>query len=186
MTTRSWIAAGIGALCVLTAVVAASAVEKSTRNADIFSDTFTYDWKKNVFEFIGNCRVEVKGPDRATMTAPRMTGKLGQKGAQLAQITAPGPVHFEVTTKKDADGLQRRIVAACAGQAVFEGETSTITLTGGAEAQMTTIPATPDIEPAKFTGDKLIINLKTFTVQGERVHFEVELPPETAEEKKAP
>ena len=164
----------------MVALVWAQAV-KRTSQADITSQKFTYDWKSSEFIFTGNCRVEIKGPDKATMTAPRVVGKITTKGQQVNKLTASGPVTFDFTTARDADGVQRRIVASCSGQAIYDGVANTVTLTGGAEAQMTALPAAEGQEPTKFSGTKLIVNFKSYTVEGEGVHFEVEIPEPSTE-----
>jgi len=175
-------------LCLLLAMaaVAADRVQKSAQSADVFSDKFIYKWDKNLFEFTGNCRVEIKGPDSATMVAPKMTGKLAGNSNQITEITAIGPVKFDILTKKDEQGVQRMIKAGCAGEAVYTGGTKVVTLGGGAEAVMTTIPQDPDMQPAMFTGNKLVINLTDFTITGDNVHIEMQVPAEALEGKKAP
>ena len=165
--------------------LAAAAAEKKTDKADIWSDKFIYHWDTNLWEFIGNCRVEIKGPDKATMKAPKLRGKLTKRGTQLEQITASGPVQFDVLTRKDAEGVQRKIVASCDRDAVYDAGARTVTLTGGAVAEMTTIPQQGDAGPTRFTADRLIINLKTLQVEGDNVHIEAEIPVES-EESAAP
>lgn len=161
----------------------ALAETRRTDKADISADKLVYNFAKNTWEFIGNVTVDVKGPDRATLTAPRMTGKLGKSGSQLDEVTAYGPVHFEITVKTDTDRVQRHITATCTGQAVYTGAASTITLIGGAEGQMVTLPAQPDSSPATFKGDKITINLAESTVEMENgtvsTEFQVQSPAPT-------
>lgn len=163
-------------VAVVIAAAVATAAEKKTDQADIRADKMVYRWDTNTWEFTGNVRVEIKGPDKALLTAPKMTGKLAQKATQITEIKAVGPVRFEVTTQKDADGIQRRIVATGTGDAVYTGTTRVIALTGGAQAEMTTLPPEPDVQPTRFQAEQLTINLKSFTVEGENVHIEAEVP----------
>jgi lipopolysaccharide export system protein LptA len=152
----------------LIAGTVAFAETRRTDKADISADKLIYNFAKNTWDFIGNVTVDVKGPDKATMTAPRMSGKLGKTGSQLNEVTALGPVRFEITLKPDADGVQRRITATCTGQAVYTGAASTITLIGGAEGQMVSLPLQPDAVPATFKGEKVTINLADSTVEMEK------------------
>jgi lipopolysaccharide export system protein LptA len=151
-------------------------VAKKAQQADITSDKFTYDWGRNQFVFTGNCRVDIKGPDKATLHAPRMVGKVGAKSSQIAEITASGPVSFDIVTQKDAEGSQRHIVATCSGNATYNGATRLVTLNGGAQATMTSLPVDPDVQPTRFTGDKLVVDFGANQITGENVHFEVEVP----------
>lgn len=174
------IALPLVALCM---VALAAAVEKQTSEANITADKFKANVSTGVWEFTGNCRVEIKGPDKGFMTAPRVLGTFDRAGSQVTEIKAFGPVNFDMTTRKDAEGVQRRIVARCTDQAVYAGAARTITLTGNPEAAVSTIPSPPDAKPATFTGRKLIITLKDeITIEGEGVKFDVEFPPETQQE----
>jgi lipopolysaccharide export system protein LptA len=165
------------ALCLIAGTVALAETRR-TDKADISADKMVYNFAKNTWEFTGNVAVDIKGPDKATLTAPRMTGKLGKSGSQLNEVTAFGPVRFEITLKPDADGVQRRITATCTGQAIYTGAASTIVLIGGAEGQMVTLPIKPDENPATFKGDKVTINLVDSTIEMEKgtVSAEFEAP----------
>lgn len=159
----------------LTVMVAAQ-VTKKAQQADIRADKFVYHLQKKEFVFTGNCRVDVKGPDKATLRAPRMVGTMGAGTSQISQITAEGPVTIEITTAKASDGTQQHIMASCKGTATYSGATRVVTLAGGAEAVMTTLPEQPDQQPTRFTGDKLVVNFGSSEITGENVHFEVEVP----------
>lgn len=161
--------------CLLLAAVAVMAAqEMKTQQAVVTADVMKYNWKANTWYFNGNCRVDVAGPDKAMLTAPKMTGKVGKGGTQLNEIVASGPVSFDVTVRADESGVQRRIVASCKGQAVFTGVAKTITLTGGAQGQMTSIPAEPETGPAVFSGETVTINLADFTVEVSKGRIEAE------------
>jgi lipopolysaccharide export system protein LptA len=146
----------------------ALAETRRTDKADINADKLVYNFANNTWEFTGNVTVDVKGPDKATMSAPRMSGKLGKSGSQLNEVVAYGPVQFAITLQPDADGVQRRITATCTGQALYTGAASTIVLVGGAEGQMVTLPQQPDASPATFKGDKITINLADSTIEMEK------------------
>lgn len=159
----------------LTAMVAAQ-VTKKAQQADIRAEKFVYLWQKKEFVFTGNCRVDIKGPDKATLRAPRMVGTMGASTSTISQITADGPVTIDITTAKASDGTQQHIMASCKGAATYSGATRVVTLTGSAEAVMTPLPEQPDTQPTRFTGDKLVVNFGTSEVTGENVHFEIEVP----------
>ena len=148
----------------------------NVQSADITSDKCVYKWKDRTFEFTGNVRVEVLGPDHAVMTAPKMVGKAAGNN-QITELTATGPVKFDITTAKDDQGVQRIISAASAGGAVYHGGSKLITMIGGAEAVMTTNPADPDVEPAKFTATTLNISLQDFAMSGEGFHAVMQFVP---------
>lgn len=175
------IALPLVALCM---AAPAAGVEKQTSEANITADKFKANVSTGVWEFTGNCRVEIKGPDAGFMTSPRVVGQFDRAGSQVTEIKAFGPVNFDVTTRKDAEGVQRRIVARCTEQAVYAGAARTITLTGNPEATMSTIPSPPEAKPATFTGRKLIITLADeITFEGEGITLVTEFLPETTQEE---
>ncbi|NSW57640.1 MAG: hypothetical protein HPY44_16640 [Armatimonadetes bacterium] len=160
----------------------ALAAEKQTQQATITANRkATYNWKTGEIEFSGGCRVEIKGEDKSVMTSERISGKFSADGNRIERITASGPVHFDITEAKDTEGRQRIITADCKGDAQFLGDSRIVKLTGGAEAVMSTIPQPPNSQPAKLTGQTIIIDMNTFdvTVEGP-VHMEVEIPPTTS------
>jgi lipopolysaccharide export system protein LptA len=176
MKTRRLMALGLGLVLLSLCVAVAAQVVKKAQQADITSEKFTYDWAKNQFVFSGNCRVDIKGPDKATLNAPRMVGKVASKSSQISEIAASGPVSFDIVTARDSEGNQRHIVATCSGSAVYNGATRLVTLNGGAQATMTTLPLDPSVQPTRFTGDKLVVDFGANEITGENVHFEVEVP----------
>jgi lipopolysaccharide export system protein LptA len=176
MKMRRLMALGLGLVLLSLCVAVAAQVVKKAQQADITADKFVYDMGRNEFVFSGNCRVDIKGPNKATLNAPRMVGKVGAKSSQISEITASGPVSFDIVTQKDAEGGQRHIVASCSGSAVYNGATRLVTLNGGAQATMTSLPAGPDAQPTRFTGDKLVVDFGANQITGENVHFEVEVP----------
>ena len=185
MKTRVMVVMGL--VCVgLSAAggVYAQGGKPTVQSADITSDKWTYNWKTKTFTFTGNCRVEVKGPDHAVMTAPNMTGKASGSGNQITEIVASGPVQFDITTAKDEKGVQQIINAACAGQAVYRGGDKKVTLAGGAEAVMATNPADPNVEPARMTATTLTISLVDFEIGGDGLHIDMQFAPQDV--KKGP
>ena len=183
MMQRRRLAVAICLALAVGAVAIATAVEKETQEAKITAEKLKANWGTGVWEFTGNCRAEIKGPDKGIMTAPKMTGKFDKSASRVSKITAAGPVSFDITTRKDAEGVQRKIIAKCTGEAVYEGATRTVTLTGKPEVVMTTIPSEPGVRPATFTGSKLIINLKALTIEGDDVDFNFEFPAATTEKE---
>ena len=186
MMTRALVVAGLACMLLAAAMVTADAQsgKPSVQQATITANKWVYNWKNKTFEFTGNVRVEVKGPDHAVMNSPKMTGKTKGGGNQIYEISAVGPVKFDITTAKDEEGVQRMIRAACAGGAVYRGGDKVVTLSGGAEAVMTTIPEDPSIQPGKMTASTLTINLDTFEIGGDDFKGEMQFMPK--EEKKGP
>jgi len=180
---RTWTTPLLVLALFATTCVAFGAVEKKTQNVTIKAQKMVYNWKSDTLEFWGKCQAEVSGPDKAVMSAEKITGKFRDGGNKVGQIIAAGPVHFDITTSPDTDGLRRHITADCKGQAIYEGVKRTMTLTGGAEAFLTTVPTTARDKPATFAGETVVIDLKTFEISVEGgVHFEIEIPAEAPEE----
>ena len=170
--------AGLVVVMLLSVAIQAVAVERQTAQANIKADRFKANIGTGEWEFSGNCRVEIKGPDNAVMTAPRVTGRFDRSGSQVVEIRATGPVDFDVTTRRDSEGVQRRIVAKATTSAVYSAAARTITLSGSPQAAVSTIPSPPDVRPATFSGRTLVVRLDDeVTIEGEGVVFDVELPP---------
>ena len=182
MRAKLMIVTGLVAVAMAAGIVGvyAQGAKPKVQSADITSEKWSYNWKTKTFTFTGNCRVEVRGPDHAVMTAPKMTGKAAGAASQITEIVATGPVKFDITTAKDEKGVQQIINAACAGQAVYRGGDKVVTLAGGAEAVMATNPADPDVEPAKMTATALTISLDDFEIGGDNLHINMQFAPEEA------
>ncbi len=173
---RRQIAAALTALCVslvLLGTVAAQQV-KRTRTAEVTAQTLVYDWNTNDFELTGNCRLVIGGGYDAQMSAPHMTVKLNDAGDRIMRLVAQGVVKFNIVTKPDAKGTRRKIVASAQKQAVYSEVEQTVELTGGAEADLTTLGA--DGQAAHFTGEKITANLQTSTLVVDDANLKLQTP----------
>jgi len=179
LNRRTRVFAAVAAIVGLSACAVGLAQQvKKTRSAEIRAATMTYDWGVNTFEFAGDCHLQISGAYEATMTGPKMVARLNKKGDRVEHLTAAGPVHFEVVTQKDANGVRRKIVASSQGEATYEEATQTVALQGGAIADVTTLPATPDAESAHFEGDRIVADLKANTMKVDKPHMTVTTTPE--------
>jgi len=162
----------VAALVSLLLVVAAVAQQvKKAQNAVITAQTMDYDWVNNTLDFTGNAKVVLTGPYDATMTAPSLAVKLSPQADRVLSFVGAGPVNFTLTTKPDANGLRRRIVATAKEQATYTDDTQIIKLIGGATADLLPVATTADNAPAgeglakaqavHFTGQTITANLKT-------------------------
>ncbi len=157
---------------------AARAAEQKLRDANLSADKLKFNYSKKTIEMTGNCRVSIKNADQAMMLAPRITASLDRKTSQLQGVTATGPVMFVITPKKDADGVTRKIDAQAKGAASYDSAKRLVTLSGGATATIITLPEEPGLEPTRFTGKSLTLNLDTFDIEGEEVEIQAQLPAE--------
>jgi len=178
MRRHAWLFAAVALACLVLTMAAFSASEKKTQNANIScEENFTYNWKTGLIVFRGDCRLEVKGPEKAILTTQRLSAKFGQGNNRVDSVTAQGPVHFDVTTEPDAEGVRRHITADCRGEATFDGKARVVKLTGGAEAVMMPVPAPPGTQPAKLSGPVIEINLATSEMNIEGSFYgEFEIP----------
>lgn len=160
------------ALVLLTTVAYCQQV-KRTRTATLTAKTMEYDWDSNVFDFAGSCKVTIANGVNALITAPTMTVKLSPKSDSVARLVAKGPVHFEVITQPDAKGLKRKIVASAQEQACYVEDTQTVTLTGGAQADLIPLDAKDQIEAVHFTGQTITANLKTSRLSVDQANLTV-------------
>lgn len=169
------------ALCVVGVcglLATASAAEQKLRDASLSADKLKFNYSKKTIEMTGNCRVSIKNADQAMMLAPRITASLAPKTNQLQGVTASGPVKFVITPKKDADGVTHKIDAQARGAATYDSAKRLVTLSGGATATIVTLPEEPGIEPTRFTGKTLTLNLDSFDIEGEEVEIQAQLPAE--------
>lgn len=169
------------ALCIVGvcgALAAAPADEQKLRDANLSADKLKFNYSKKTIEMTGNCRVSIKNADQAMMLAPKITAVLAPKTNQLQAVTAAGPVMFVITTKKDADGISRKIDAQAKGAATYDSARRLVTLSGGATATIVSLPEEPGLEPTRFAGKILTFNLDTFDIEGEEVEIQTQLPPE--------
>ncbi len=154
------------------------AAEQKLRDANLSADKLKFNYSKKTIEMTGNCRVSIKNSDQAMMLAPKITANLDRKTSQLQGVTATGPVMFVITPKKDADGVTHKIDAQAKGAATYDSARRLVTLSGGATATIITLPEEPGVEPTRFTGKSLTLNLDTFDIEGEEVEIQAQLPAE--------
>ena len=112
MTRWKWLVAGTAlglALLVLAMASAQEVRQQIDEYAEITSDKVTMNWVKKTWAFTGNVKVTVTGPDKAEMTAPKMTGEVEGKTNTISKIVAPGPVRFDITTRPDEAGARQKI-----------------------------------------------------------------------------
>lgn len=150
--------AGLG---LLAATVAFSQQVKRTRTAEIKADLLEFDWNANVFEFSGNCKLTIGAGYNATMTAPRMTTEIATAPPTVKSLVAQGPVNFVIVTAPDSQGRKRKIVASAQQKATYAEDTQTVKLVGQAQADMTPLEASDEVEAVHFTGETITANLKT-------------------------
>ncbi len=152
------------------------AAQTQTSAAEVNGDNMTFHWEQNLFEFSGNCQLTISGPYQATMTAPRMEFKLGPKADCIEQLQAVGLTHFKVITKPDAEGRRRQIVATAQEGANYVESTQTVTLSGGAEADILTLPISASTTQAHFSGKTITADLKTSKIDVIDAHLRVITP----------
>lgn len=174
-------------LLVCLGVLLAGAVSRAqtaakTQSADIEGATGTFNWVTGEFTLTGAVKVQIQGANQATMTAPKMTGKITQSGTKLMSLAAYGPVQVEIITRPDPQGNRGRINATATEKAVYSEATQKIVLYGGAVADYVSLPEGPDSRRAHFTGEEIEADLNTdlLTVTKARVTVQAPLkPPET-------
>lgn len=130
-----------------------------TNSAEVKAKDLVYNWDTNEMKFSGNCTLTIFAGYDASMTAPTMQVKLSETNDRILRLVADGVVHFNVLTKPGEDGVRRKIVASAQQQAIYNEDTQTVVLSGGAVADITTVGS--DRQAAHFTGQTLTANLKT-------------------------
>jgi lipopolysaccharide export system protein LptA len=165
----------LAGLCVVPACCLAQASVKS-QSADIKGQAITFNWVTGEFTLTGDVKVQIQGPNQATLTAPKMTGKITQAGTKLMSLTAYGPVRVEIITRPDPQGNRGRIDATATDKAVYSEAAQKIMLYGGAVADYVSLPEGPDSRRAHFTGDEIEADLNTDTLQVTNTHITVQSP----------
>ncbi len=149
---------------------------KQTQTADITSQTMSFNWNTNTFEFTGNAKVIMAGLYDATVTGPKMVVQLTSKGDRVKQLVTHGPVRFELVSKPDANGVRRRVIATAKDRAEYSEITQKIVLRGNAEATIVTLPETPESQRAHFTGDVMEADLGTGLLTFTQARMQVTSP----------
>ncbi len=169
------IVAGVSALG-----VAMAQQVKRTETGAVTADLIEYDFANNDFKATGNVIVNIDGTHQGKMFAPALSMDLNQDLDRIVSLVATGPVKFEVLTAPDTNGLRRKIVASCGKRATYDANTQTIVMTGGAKADVSTLPA-GNAEAAHFTGDSITVNLLTSTLSVKQAEITVTTEVETGE-----
>jgi len=147
-----------------------------SQTAEIQGDTGIFNWVTGEFSLTGNVKVQIRGANEASMTAPKMTGKITQSGTKLMSLTAYGPVRMEIITRPDEQGNPGRITATANDKAVYAENTQKIVLHGGAVADYLSLPEGPQSRRAHFTGDEIEADLRTDTLAVTKAHITVQSP----------
>lgn len=145
-----------------------------TKSAEVKAKDLIYNWDTNELKFSGNCSLTILAGYDATMTAPSMQVKLSESNDRILRLVANGVVNFNVLTKAGEDGARRKIVASAQQQAIYNEDTQTVVLTGGAMADVTTVGS--DRQAAHFTGQTLTANLKTSQLIVNDANLKVQTP----------
>lgn len=143
--------------------VAVAQQVKNTETGTISADLIEYDFANNDCEATGNVIVTIDGKHQAKLFAPAIFVDLNQDLNRILSLVAKGPIRFEALTAPDDNGLRRKIVASCGTRASYDAVTQTINMTGGAEADVSTLP-TSNVEAAHFTGESITVNLRASTL----------------------
>jgi len=157
----------------LAVTVALAQATKRTQTAVITADDLVYDWETDIFEFTGNCRVQISGPDEATMTAPKMIVELNEKADRVKILRTVGKTHFSVLTAPNNKGQRRRIEASSNNGATYNETTQKVVLSGGAVADMTMVPPDERVHAVHFKGERITADLNTKQIKVSQAHMEV-------------
>ena len=133
---------------------------------------------------VPNIDAQHLGPDpkMANIQADVEVRILGHKMNQILRAVASGPVHLDLLTAPDNNGLRRKIVATCGGRATYEGGTEVVTMTGGAEADVTTLPE-GNVEAAHLEGDTITANLRASKLSIKQATISMTTEVETEEDE---
>ncbi len=164
------------ALVVLMLTLGAALAQNAarTQTAEVQAKDLIYNWDTNELKFSGNCILKIFAGYDAQMTAPSMQVKLSENNDRILRLVADGVVRFDVVTKPGEDGARRKIVATAQKQAIYNEDTQTVVLRGGAAADVTTVGS--DRQAARFTGETLTANLKTNQLIVNDANLKVQTP----------
>ena len=152
--------------------------ELRTQSMQIDYSSLTFHWDTNVMEFVGSngqpCKLTMAAPHQATMTAPKMSCKLGSGGQDIEWLKTTGTTHLSVLTSPNEDGQQFKIVATGSQGAKYFRASQTVELAGGAKADLTSVPA--GLGEAHITAEALEVDLKANTITATKGHLKVITP----------
>ena len=150
---------GIALLGMMLLGVAVAQQTRRTETGTVTAAEFEWDFANNDFMATGNVVMNIEGRHRAQMRAAQVSLDMNDTMNRILRAVANGPVHLDLLTAPDSKGLRRKIVATCGGRATYEGRTDIVTMTGGAEADVTTLPE-GNAEAAHLKGDTITGNLR--------------------------
>jgi len=177
----AWLSAGVSLVLLLTAAMLGIAAQTATRTGTISGDKMTLDLKTNQFVFTGNCKLTIAGPYKATLTSGKMTFKLSAGSDAIEQLITHGPTNLSLITEANEEGQQYKIVASASQGATYSRKDEKVVLSGGAEADIISLPEEPTSQRAHFVGDSITANLTTSIIEVDKAHLQVEtsLAPES-------
>ena len=170
----TWLLAGLILVLLIAAVMISPAAQTTTRTGTVSGDKMTLDLKTNQVVFTGNCKLTIAGPYKATLTSGKMTFKLSVGADAIEQLTTHGSTNLSLITEANQDGQQYRIVASASQGATYSGKDERVVLSGGAEADIISLPEEPTSQRAHFVGDSITANLKTSIIEVDKAHLRVE------------
>jgi lipopolysaccharide export system protein LptA len=158
-----------------------------TQTADLVAPngTLVFNYLTGEFTMTGGVTVKMQGTRDATMTAPKVTGKLSHNN-QVSSLVAYGPVHLEIITAPDAEGNRGDVKATADDRAEYSEITQKITLIGNAVADYISLPEGPDSRRAHFTGEAIEADLNTSMLTVTKAHITVQTPLKPPEAPAAP
>ncbi len=170
----TWLLVGLSLVLLLAAVVVGPAAQTTTRTGTVSGDKMTLNLKTNQFVFTGNCKLTIAGPYKATLTSGKMTFKLSAGSDAIEQLITHGPTNLSLITEANQDGQQYKIVASASQGATYSRKDEKVVLSGGAEADIISLPEEPTSQRAHFVGDSITANLKTSIIEVDKAHLQVE------------
>ena len=171
-----WLPTVLAVLVVLAAGVSGQAAQKTTRTATVIGDKMTLDLKTSQFVFTGHCKLIITGPYEATMASAKMTFKLSSSADDIEHLTTHGPTDFSVVTQPNDEGTRYKITATARQGATYSGKQQKVVLSGGASADIVSLPEGPDSRRAHITGDTITADLKTSIIEMSQARLKVETP----------
>ncbi len=169
-----WLSAGVSLVLLLAVAMLGLAAQTATRTGTVSGDKMTLDLKTNQFIFTGNCKLTITGPYKATLTSGKMTFKLSAEADAIEQLITHGPTDLSLITEANQEGQQYKIVASASQGATYLRQTEQVVLSGGAEADIISLPEEPTSQRAHFVGDSITANLKTSIIEVAKAHLRVE------------
>ncbi len=161
-------------VALLLASLAGQAAQTTTRTATVAGDKMTLDLRTNDIEFTGQCKLTIAGPYQATITAARMTFKLSSGADSIEQLTTHGATNFSLITQPAEAEQQYKITADAAGGATYSEKAQQVVLSGGAQADIVSLPESPESQRAHFTGQTITADLQTSVIEVNKAHLRVQ------------